>query len=199
MIGLPHLLATGLLTVGLTGCTVLDILLGAPPFDPTDPDFSFPPFPTEGTEGSLSSGTATITINGPDGKQVIVLDEVVGDSEVGDEYGTHVIWTNGEGWYAELYAYPEEPFAPSSAYLSLDRIFNSHHWVTADPTRCVTTVDPLPSAAPGASPLPGTVAGDAVCRGLLWTDFYNVYAPDGIPDPVEGEPAFDADITFEAH
>jgi hypothetical protein len=199
VIGLPHILATGLLTVGLTGCTVLDLLLGVPPVDPGDPDFSFPPLPTEGAHGQLSTGTATLTIKRPEGTQVIVLDQVVGDSEVGDEYGTHVIWTNGEGWYAELYSYPEEPFIPESAYLSLDRIFDTHHWITADATRCVTTLDPAPTPAPAASPPPGSVSGNAVCRGLQWTDFFNAYSPDGVPEPVDGEPAFDADITFEAH
>ncbi|MES1239860.1 MAG: hypothetical protein ABUL57_03260, partial [Chloroflexota bacterium] len=161
MIGLPHILATGLLTFGLTGCTVLDILLGSPP-DPFDPDFSFPPEPTAGAEGRLSTGTATLTISTPDGKQVIVLDEVVGDSEVGDEYGTHVIWTNGEGWFVSLYAYPEEPLVPESAYLSIDRVLDSQHWVLADPTRCLTTMDPAPTApaaTAGATPGPVSVSG----------------------------------------
>ena len=46
MFGLPQLFAAGVLAAGLTGCTFLDLLVGAPPFDPSDPDFSFPPMPT---------------------------------------------------------------------------------------------------------------------------------------------------------
>ena len=75
------------------------------------------------------------------------------------------------------------------AYLQIDRIVGTAHWTTADPSRCIVTVELADETA---------LRGTATCKGLRWSDtlatgFYSMK-----PAYVEGEAPFDAEITFEA-
>lgn len=180
MHGIPFAIAVALLVTGTSGCTLLDLLLGQPPFDPNAP------FPLPSAQATFTSGRATIELDG----ETIVLDELTGDSSIDPDFGVHVAWENEDGWYLTFSAYPaEEPFA-SGGYLSIDRIADHEHWVLADPARCVTTTDQSDA---------GGVKGTATCRGLRWADFFTAYSGDGFPQPIPSQPPFDAEITFEAH
>lgn len=184
MPGLSHLLAVVVLVVaGTSGCTLLDLLLGTPPFDPNQP---FPSFAFPTAEATFTTGRATIELDG----ETIVLDELAGEAGVNFDLGTHVVWENDEGWYMTFTAYPGESGFPGGAYLSIDRIADSEHWVLSDPSRCVTTTDQ--SDASG-------VKGSATCRGLRWAEYFSAYSGSGFPQPIPSEPPFDAEITFEAN
>jgi len=203
VLGLPHFVGAGLLAAGLTGCTLLDVLLGVPPFDPNDPssfpDFSFPPLPTAASP--LTEGGATLELIDVAGTQTIVLDRLAGDSAIEADYGTRVVWTNGAGWFLTIYSYTDEPGLPASAYLTVDHVAGDQHRIVVDPSRCVTTLDPTPSAGPGASAATAAagISGTSTCRGLRWADFFSGYSTTGFPEPLPDLPAFDAEITFEAH
>ena len=166
---------------GTSGCTLLDLLLGndLPPFS----DGSFP-IPT--ASATFSAGSATIKL----ADETIVLDALAGSAGIDPDLGIHVSWENDEGWYVSYYAYPDEGFGSSSAYLTLDRINDHEHWVVADPTRCLTT-----TTQSGASGVQGT----STCRGLRWSDFIDAYSGTRFPRPIASEPPFDAEIAFEAH
>ena len=180
MLGPAHVLAVGLLMAGTSGCTLLDLLLGGSSFNPQEP------FPFPSAAATFTSGHATIDL----GAQTIVLDHLKSGGTVTDELGTSATWANGEGWYLTFSGYPDVGFGAESGYLSLNRIFDGQHWVTYDPTRCVTTTDHANATG---------IAGTAICRGLEWSDYFDTFSGLGTPKEIEGEAAFDADITFEAH
>jgi hypothetical protein len=177
-------LAVILLATGVSGCSLLNLLLGGPP--DFDPDASAPPFPFPSTAPAFTTGSATIVTNG----QTIHLDELAGDSTADAEFGTHVSWESEDGWYLTFSTYPDLGGFPSPTTISIDRIADHEHWVTLDPTRCVATAD-----GAGAT----GVSGTATCRGLRWADFFSSYSGIGIPKPIPDQPAFDAEVTFEAH
>ena len=189
MLGVPHVLATGLLAAGLSGCTLLDLLVGNGPFDP---DATAPPFPF-GSPGpaAYTSGRVTLTLSGEGvdtASQPIVLDEVV-VATAEAELGTHVVWENEDGWYLSFTGI--SGFGSDlGTYLSIDRISDHEHWVIVDQTRCLTTTTQQDAAG---------LVGTATCRGARWTDFFALYTSTGFPQPIPGEPPFDAEITFEAH
>jgi hypothetical protein len=181
VIGLPHLLGVLLITTGVSGCAFLDLLLGLDPG--FDPDATFPPFPT--AEATFTTGSATIEL----AAETLVLDELASGGAMADELGTRATWTNGDGWYVTFYGFSGAGFGPESGYLSIDRIFEDQHWIINDQSRCVTTIERAD---------PTGIAGTAVCRGLKWSDYFSSISGMGFPVAVEGEPAFDAEITFEA-
>ena len=113
-----------------------------------------------------------------------------GEGLVDAEFGTSVTWTNGTGWYLSYFAYDDEGFGAASTYLSIDRIVGSEHWVIYDPTRCITTADPAAA--------PHVIKGTALCRGLEWSNYFSDRFGTGESEEIPGQPAFDADITFEA-
>ncbi len=179
MHGLPHVVVVALLVTGVSGCGLLDLLLGDPfAFDPDE----FP-FPSPGT--TFTSGTATIELQ----DETLVLDQLA-DGTVQSDLGIHVTWTNGEGWYLTFTGFPDAAFMPDNGYLSMDRIFDGQHWLLYDQSRCVTTTDQADAAG---------VVGSAVCRGLEWSDYFSAFSGFGLPEEIPGEPPFDAEITFEAH
>jgi hypothetical protein len=178
VIGLPHVLAVGLLVTQLSGCSLLDLLFGVePPFDPDDPF----PFPT--AEATFTTGTATIELE----NETIVLDELLANSNL-TEFGFSVARENDDGWYLTFSGFPEDPFAPEGGYLSMHRIVDNEHLVILDSTRCVTTTDQADADG---------IVGSATCRGLRWSDYFSTN-PIGLPEPNSSEPPFDAEITFEA-
>jgi hypothetical protein len=183
MSGLPHVLAVGLLVTGLSGCTLLDLLLGS---SPLGPDETFPPFPFPSATAIYSTGRATIELDG----ETLVLDRLLPGAAAQTEYGSHVVWTNGTGLYLSYSSVEDLGLPGESSFLSLDRIVDHQHWVIADPFRCVTT-----TTQSDASGLTGT----AVCRGLTWTDWFGSYMTSDFPQPIPSLAPFDADVTFEAH
>jgi len=72
--------------------------------------------------------------------------------------------------------------------VTLERIAGGRHWSVADPSACSVTV--TENDAQG-------VAGNATCKGLRWFDAMSS-AGALQPSEVDGEPAFDAVITFSA-
>ena len=184
MSALTHVLAVGLIVTQLSGCSLLDLLFGVGPDPSFDPDEPFP-FPT--AEVTFSTGTATIHLD----DETVVLDELLEASSFGS-YGFSVTWTNGEGWYLQLYGFPEEmPFAEGGDSLSIHRIEGNRHLTILDSFRCLTTTEQ--AGADG-------IVGSATCRGLQWMDYFSGYgAIGGFPEPIEGGESFDAEITFEAH
>ena len=186
---LAHVLATGLLAAATSGCVFLDALLGVGSFDP---DASFPLFPIEtATPPAYTTGRATLTVTGEGAEpsaQPIVLDELVSATTEGG-LGTHVVWENEDGWYLSFTGI--SGFGSEiGAYLSLDRITDHEHWAIVDPTRCLTTATQQDAAG---------LVGTATCKGLRWADYFDLYSSSGFPEPIPDQPAFDAEITFEAH
>jgi hypothetical protein len=190
VLGLPHLVGMALITTGLSGCALLDLLLGQSPFP--DPDESFGPFPFASAETTFTTGSATIVLSGEGGEpgETLVLDELAGGGSLLEDFGLQARWTNGDGWYLSFQSYPDFGFPAESASLSIDRIFDGQHWTIYDQTRCVTTTERSDGTG---------IAGSATCRGLEWSDFFSSSSGLGFPDEIEGEPPFDAEITFEAH
>lgn len=181
MPGLPHVAGVILLVMGMSSCSLLDLLFGIePPFDPDEPF----PFPT--AEASFTTGTATIELEG----ETLVLDELAGDAAFSADFGANVRWTNGDGRYLSVFALPDMGMVPDSSYLTFDWLTDGRHWVIIDPGRCVTTVEQADASG---------VSGRATCRGLEWSDYFSSYSGIGVPEPVEGHDPFDAEIIFEAH
>ncbi len=75
------------------------------------------------------------------------------------------------------------------AFVSLDRIVGTQHWTVADPTSCVVTI--FAADATG-------LMGAATCKGLRWSDALGSYDVTFQPPYIKDQPAFDAEITFEA-
>ncbi len=75
------------------------------------------------------------------------------------------------------------------AFVSFDHIVGGQHWTVGDPTPCQITVTRVDETG---------LAGSATCPGLRWADLMAAYASPSGPVYVEGEPAFDAKLTFEA-
>lgn len=182
MLGLPHLLGVAAIVTGISGCALLDLLLGVPPVFPNEP---FPSFPTPSAEVTFTTGQATLVIDGEE----IELTRVVGAGTFDPLFGTHVTWTNDDGWYLTYYAYAEDEFGVDTRYLSIDLVSGHEHWVANDPTRCVTTTSQADA---------GGLAGSAACRGLRWSDYFNSFSMFGVPLDLPNEAPFDADVTFEA-
>jgi hypothetical protein len=178
---LPQLLGVVFLVTGVSGCALLDLLMGGSA--PFDPDAPFP-FPTASV--TFTSGTASIVIDG----KTMVLDQLVGEPGTVPELGTKVTWTDGEGFYLTFTGYPEVIPVPESSFLSMDRVFENQHWMIYNPERCLTTTERADA---------GGISGSATCRGLEWSDYFASPNGIGLPKEIPGVPAFDAEITFEAH
>jgi hypothetical protein len=178
--GLPHVLAVGLILTQLTGCSLLDALLGfEEPFGPGGP------FPTPTTEVHFTSGSATLTIDG----ETRVLDELAGDARIDGLLGLTVRWTDGAGWYLGIESFGDADDLEGGAYLSLDWIADNRHWTVWNSYECETTFERAGEFR---------VKGSATCEGLEWTDYLSNSTLSGPPEPVAGQAAFDVEMTFEA-
>jgi hypothetical protein len=188
-VSLAHVLATGLIAAGLTGCTLLDLLVGVGPFDP---DGSLPPFPfASAPPAAYTGGRASLILTSgvvdPSAPPVVLDELAVATSEA--DFGTHVVWENEDGWYLSFTGI--SGFGSDlGSYLSIDRINDHEHWVIVDPTRCLTTTTQQDA---------GGLVGSATCKGARWADFFSLYTTSGFPQPLAEQPPFDAEITFEAH
>jgi hypothetical protein len=149
-------------------------------FDPGQPDFSLPP-----PLVTYKSGTATVTIDGT----ATTLGKLNGNAASYADFGTEVKWTDGNGLYLRFGSAPiTQPPDGSSGYVMIDRIRDGQHWMTSDSTPCTVKVDKLSTSA---------LAGSASCKGLRWMDAMSAMSGP-VPEFIAGEPAFDAEITFEA-
>lgn len=173
----PVVVALVAMAVAASGC---QYLFGFP----AGPDFSLPvPSATYG------QGRATITIagGGPD----IVLDELSRPGTYEPSLGGDVAFRNADGWHLQVLGGSAGGAlgAFGSGYVQLDRIADGRHWTIFDPTRCILTIATADETA---------MRGSATCKGLRWSDAigggFTATGPAYIPD----EPAFDAEITFEA-
>jgi hypothetical protein len=155
-------------------------------FDPSDPGSSFDPDAPGAPKATFSHGKATVTI----GSDVVALDRIVGSGYLSDEYGGQASWTNGSGWYVQAFGIsPDGSAFGDEAFVSLDRIVDGNHWTVGDPSSCKITVTRADETG---------LAGSADCTGLRWADLMASYASPSGPAYVQGQPAFDAKVTFEA-
>lgn len=169
--------AIGALTVPwLAGCT----LFGFPP------DFDGD-FPEPSVIARFSGGSATIEIAGGD---TIVLDTLARGATITDVMGSSVRWTGPDGWHLGLSGAGGTETFGMAAFLQFDRLTGNEHWTTWDPTRCIVDVEVADETG---------IRGTATCRGVEWYDALDQSGLGfaGEPEPLD-EPAFDAEVTFEA-
>jgi hypothetical protein len=172
----------------LTGCQYLFGLGAIPPGGSFDPGIE--PFPN-GSEpvptATYTKGTTIVTIGDA---APVTLDRLVGTGSVTDEYGAQASWTDGTGWYVQLYGASENgSIFGEEAFLTLDRIADGRHWTISDPSACKMTVERAGKTG---------LAGTATCTDVRWVDLMAPYDETGQPAYVEGEAAFDVEVTFEA-
>jgi hypothetical protein len=162
----------------LGGC---QYLLGLDPTIP--PDFGMPK-----PVATYKTGHATVTI---DKEPALELRELTEGGTMDPSYGASATFHDGAGWYVRVMgatAGGTAYFSPS--YLTLDRIVGNQHWTTVDSSRCVVTVTKADEKG---------LAGSATCKGLRWSDALSMGLGSSFQPPyITGEPAFDAEITFEA-
>ena len=161
--------------------------------------FGFPPVavPPPGDEfampsplATFGSGHATITI----GKDApIALDELASPGTLLQAMGAEVTFHSTDGWYVKVSAptagMGSSPLFRSGGFLQLDRIVDGQHWTTADPSRCIVTVDQADAKG---------LRGHADCKGLRWSDALGNSFTSLQPTYVKGQDPFDPVITFEA-
>jgi hypothetical protein len=173
--------ALAVITVG--GCS---LLYGFDPYAPP-PDNGLP-----SPVAVYREGRATVTI-GSD--PLMVLDTVSEGGSFDPNLGAGATFSNADGWYVRVTGASRlGGFAPSPAYVQLDRIVGTEHWTTWDPSRCIVTI----SAADATG-----LMGKASCKGLRWTDAMGNWLGNGSsggyePPYVKDQPTFDAEITFQA-
>lgn len=186
----------------LAGCGLVELfypdpygLSSYPLFDPSDyPDGSFPFDESFGVPTQYHHGTATIQITSGE-PMTVVLPHLAGDSPSVFEpgFGPAVSWRGGD-WSMRLLS-ADVPTLIQSNMLTFARE-DTDPPLTADGSKCTVKVSSMTSTR---------FAGTATCKGLVWTDVYDMgYDPD-LPSPTPaprsshvGLPPFDATITFEA-
>lgn len=147
------------------------------------------PFP-EGSPGpsvKYGTGKATIAIDkGP----AIALTTLTEGGTIVPEFGVGATFRNDDGWYLRLIGATagQSTFA-STTYMTLDRVVDGEHWTATDPGRCRFTITKA-----DATGLDGT----ASCTGLRWSDAISSGYSESYEPPYIDQPAFDAEITFEA-
>jgi hypothetical protein len=153
-------------------------------FDPNipPPDFSRPE-----PVAVYREGRATVTV-GSD--PAIVLEDLSDTGTFDPSFGAGATFRNADGWFVRVMGASKlGGFLTSTAYVQLDRIVGLEHWTTADPSRCVVTI--FAADATG-------LMGKATCKGLRWSDALGSYSATYEPPYIKDQPAFDAEITFEA-
>ncbi len=182
-------------------------LLAGGCFFPNFGAFGDEEFPIPTVLATYTTGSARLQISyGNDqggSSEEVVLDRVGQGSTLNSLIGTTVSWRNGDGWLLQLTAYEfGSMFAPTasgssddnsySGDVTVQRVTGNEFWAARGVgpfgNRCI--VDVAESSAT-------VVRGTATCRGLRWQDG-TVPDPFGDPIYIEGQEAFDAEITFEA-
>jgi hypothetical protein len=152
---------------------------------------SEPPFPMPSAAGVYDTGHATVVI-GTD--PAITFDDVSRPGTYDPSFGGEVTFRTGDGWYLQVFgaSIGTGGLFGTGAYVQIDRIVDTQHWTTADPTRCVVTVTAADESA---------LRGTATCKGLRWSDALGGFGGGfgaGGPAYIPDQPVFDAEITFEA-
>ncbi len=160
-------------------------LFGFPPVVPPGDEFAMP-----SPVATFGSGQATIAI----GKDAPVrLDKLAAPGTLFQSMGAEVTFHNADGWYLKVNAMRAgdtlSALLGSGGFLQLDRIVDTQHWTTADPSRCIVTVEQADAKG---------LRGRADCKGLRWSDALGNSFTSLQPTYIEGQDPFDAVITFEA-
>ena len=160
-------------------------LFGFSPVVPPGDEFAMPsPIATFG------NGTATITV-GADAP--VRLDELAAPGTLMRAMGAEVTFHSADGWYLKVSAMAtsdgSSPLLGSGGFLQLDRIVDGQHWTTADPSRCIVTVEQADAKG---------LRGRADCKGLRWSDALGTSSSNLQQAYIKGQEPFDAVITFEA-
>jgi hypothetical protein len=152
-----------------------------------DPSVMPPDFPRPEPVAVYREGRATVKV---DSEPMVVLEDLSDTGTFDPSFGAGATFRNADGWFVRVMGASKlGGFMTSSAYVQLDRIVGLEHWTTADPSRCIVTI----SAADATG-----LMGKATCKGLRWTDAMGSYSGTFEPPYVKDQPAFDAEITFEA-
>jgi hypothetical protein len=153
----------------LAGCAFLD--------DPAFDDGFGAPLATYVT------GRATLEIDG----RTIVLDRLSAGPHLIQGAGADVYWYNEEGWGLRLSAF--DMLGAGATNISIDRV-RTTYWSADGYEDCLVKVETADETG---------VKGSATCDGLRWVDRLRGASSWGEgPGYVEGEPAFDATVVFEA-
>jgi hypothetical protein len=137
---------------------------------------------------TYTKGSATLTMG--DGTKV-TLDRLSEGPHLIALYGSSIRWSNADGWSLQLTGAGAGSelgnLLGSGGYLKLDCIVGVEHWQTYETGRCIVDIDVANERA---------LKGSATCKGLEWSDALEAPFP-GEPKEID-QPAFDAEITFEA-
>ena len=168
-------LIVGLAALVAGGC---QYLLGYP----TDPNFALP-----SPSAAYREGHATVSL----GKQpAITLGQLSQPGTFDTMLGAEATFRGDDGWYLRIVGATAGGGFMQTAFIQLDRISGGEHWTTVDPSRCVVTITAADKDA---------LRGSASCKGLRWSDAVAGGMYGGLePAYIDGQPAFDAEITFEA-
>lgn len=166
---LPALVLVLACLPGLAACE----LLGMPTFD--EEGFGEP-------LATYGGGSATLVIDG----ETILLDQLSRGPHLYDGLGTDVYWFNDDGWGLRLTSF-DSGFM-DMAEVTIDRV-QTTYWSAPGYGDCI--VDLVRSDETG-------VEGTATCDGLRWVDQLRGGSWNDGPPFVEGQPAFDATVEFEA-
>jgi hypothetical protein len=171
----PFIALVGLVALVAGGC---QYLLGYP----TGPDVALP-----SPSAAYREGHATISV-GTD--PVITLGALSQPGTFDTMLGSEATFRGDDGWYLRVIGATSGSGFMQTAFVQLDRIAGGEHWTTADPSRCVVTIATADKDA---------LRGSASCKGLRWSDAIAGGMYGGLaPSYIVGQPAFDAEITFEA-
>jgi hypothetical protein len=173
-------LITALLGLGaasiVSGCAWLYALGG--PYPMPEPP---------GKPATYSDGRATLTIGTA---PAIELGELTEGGTIAADYGVNASFRSADGWYLRILGAGEGSPLYSPAFLTIDRIVGTEHWTTYDGSRCTVSVTKADETG---------LTGTASCKGLRWSDALRSGVGTSFEPPyIEDEPAFDAEITFEA-
>jgi hypothetical protein len=130
---------------------------------------------------TFATGQATMTVAG----ERIVLDQLGPGPHLLSGLGAAVDWFNDDGWGLRLTGGGDGTMIPPM--LSIDRVQTTYWSAQDDGSSCRITLEQ--ANADG-------VKGSGTCSGLRWTDMIRGGFDNG--GYVEGEPAFDATMEFEA-
>jgi hypothetical protein len=152
-------------------------------FDPNvPPDFGMPK-----PAATYKTGHATVTV----GKDpAIELGDLTDGGTMDPSYGASATFRNADGWYLRIMgATKGRNLYSMPGFMTIDRIVDKQHWTTFDSSRCVITITKADQTG---------LAGTATCKGLRWSDALSNGFESFEPPYIKDQPAFDAEITFEA-
>jgi hypothetical protein len=150
----------------------------------------YPPEDNLGTAlATYVTGHATMTIAGED----VELDQISPGPHLITDMGAEVYWFNDDGWGLRLSGGGAVGAFAMPAMISIDRVQTTYWSAMDDGGQCRVTLDEIDAKG---------LRGSATCTGLRWSDVLRggvggFWDPGGGPY-VEGQPPFDATITFEA-